>query len=424
MRFASRLRLRFRTLVAHFAWNGLLVVAGAALIAASAEAYMRATGRFTESRWSSRLVPGLGPLYDPNTEVRATNGLDYWTVSRTNSLGFADREPPSPRRAAASCHVVVIGDSFVDAREVPTADKLQVRLEELAGSTLPHMGVTVSAFGYMATGQVQQLAYYDEYARHLHPRLVVLVFVPNDFVNNYPVFRALRTADDPEQLRDRSVARMPNGEMKLRPPTADSGRRRLVRSDAPSRSWLGRVVAPVERASVFASWLGAKKSVLLPSGRGLSGHVAPGFAERVEAMSKDPRYAGLFDGWSPDIWEDIETVFAQDDLPPPFEDALEYTAFALEQFKARTDRDGTRLVVLASHGVRQRGGRLFERTSQVAAAVDVPVVDQADYILRQGAELADAHWAHDGHWNVKGHRWAAEALLEYIGEHQNICDGS
>ena len=34
---------------------------------------------------------------------------------------------------------------------------------------------------------------------------------------------------------------------------------------------------------------------------------------------------------------------------PSFEDALQYTAFALEQFEERADRDGTRLVILASH---------------------------------------------------------------------------
>ena len=61
-------------------------------------------------------------------EVRWTNGLDFWTVSRTNSPGFLDREPPDPERAAASRHVAVFGDSFVEAKEVAVADKFHVRL--------------------------------------------------------------------------------------------------------------------------------------------------------------------------------------------------------------------------------------------------------------------------------------------------------
>ena len=407
MRFLALSGVRFRRLARTLAWNGMLVFAGAALIAVSAEAYMRAKGRFAQESVPYRFVPGFGRLYDPNTWARDTNGLDFWTRSRTNSLGFFDLEPPSPKRASETCHIAVIGDSFVAARQVPLADKLQVRLEELASSALPHLRITVSAFAISATGQVQQLTYYDEYARHLRPKLVVLVFVPNDFTDNYPVFRPMRAGF--RDFLDPHAERMPNGELKLRLPAALPQPRRLPQS----RSLLDLAAS----RSVFASWLRAKKY--------LSG--SPASRNLEKRVRTDPRYVRLFSEWSPPpaIWDDVETVkfFAEDDLHPIFEDALDYTAFGLEQFKVRADRDGTQLVVLASHGFRQIGGKLFERLSEMAAAVEVPVVDQAEYILRQGAELADAQWAHDRHWNVAGHRWAAEALLEYIGDHQGVCAG-
>ena len=41
---------------------------------------------------------------------------------------------------------------------------------------------------------------------------------------------------------------------------------------------------------------------------------------------------------------------------------------------------------------------------------------------RQGAELRDAQWAHDGHWNPTGYRWATEALLEYLKRNQDVCE--
>ena len=420
MRFLALSGVRFRRLARTLAWNGLLVFAVAALIAVSAEAYMRAKGRFTQSL-PHRDVPGVGRLYDPNTEVRATNGLDYWTRVRTNSLGFIDREPPSPKRASATCHIAVIGDSFVDARQVPIADKLQVRLEELASRTLPHLRITVSAFGRGGTGQVQQLAYYDEYARHLRPKLVVLVFVPNDFMNNYLVFRAIRMRMTPEHLQDRRAERMPNGKLTLRLPAVHPRGPKPNRTRPTFRSLLDSAGARAATVSVFANWICAKtSSVVRNLGRG---NTCFGYSWRysVERAGRSPLYVQLFDEWPslppPMFWNDLETFkfFAED------KDALDYTAFALRQFKMRADRDGTQLVVLASHPFRQRDRKLFERVSDMSAAVDVPVVDQADYILRRGAELADAQWAHDGHWNVAGHRWAAEALLEYIRDHQGVC---
>ena len=76
-------------------------------------------------------------MIQPNAEVRRTNQLDFWTVSRTNSDGFLDREPIASERAAASCHIALIGDSFAAAEEVPIADKSHIRLEALAAQCCP-----------------------------------------------------------------------------------------------------------------------------------------------------------------------------------------------------------------------------------------------------------------------------------------------
>ena len=100
-------------------------------------------------------------------------------------------------------------------------------------------------------------------------------------------------------------------------------------------------------------------------------------------------------------------------MPPVYEDALDFTAFGLDQFRERADRDGAALVILST--------RTFDRLTALAEPRGIPVIDQYDYILRQGAEPRDAAWANNWHWNVAGHRWAAEALLEYLKENQEIC---
>ena len=122
-------------------------------------------------------VPGVGFMGEPGAVVRWTNRRDFWQVSRFNRHGFLDREPPVKEPAAGARHVTVIGDSFVEAKQVPIADKLHVRLEVLAAQRLSRLNVTASAFGRIATGQLAQLAWYDEFARKRSPKLIVLVFV-------------------------------------------------------------------------------------------------------------------------------------------------------------------------------------------------------------------------------------------------------
>ena len=405
-------------------WNALLLLGGLALIALGGEAYFRLTTPFMTSRGPSHFIPGVGRLWKPYSEVRSTNRLDYWTISRTNRLGFLDRDPPSPARAAASCHLTMIGDSLVAATQVPIADKFHVRLEALAARDLPHLQITTSAFGRNNSGQVWQLALYDAYVRVLRPKLVVLVFVPNDFLNNSPILWALDMGEDPDRLPSPSAIRHPDGTLALRPPSPNPGWLPPFPPPSP-QPWGFHATQKAIQLSWFAKWLAAKPNTKrwIPFRRALDW--SQRISGRVELLGQRPRYATVLEGWQP-ITGSMVGMFAQAALPPVFADAVDYTAFALEQFKARAARDGARLVILASHRTKMRfwGTGIFDRLQALAAALGIPVIDQADYILRQGATLRDAQWRHDAHWNVTGHRWAAEALLEWLKQHPEVCAGA
>ena len=411
--------MRIRWVLRLLGWNALLLGVGVVLAAIAVEAYVRLTMPFTGSSRLSEFVPNVGLLWPPNTEIRYTNQHDFWNVSRTNSLGFLDREPPTSERAAATCHISMIGDSFVEAKQVPVHDKFHVRLEALAADELPHLKITTSAFGIENTGQVQQLPFYDEYARLLHPKLLVLVFVYNDFLDNTPLLRGWRfRRRGRKNFLEPMVRRRSDGKLELawsRP--RDRDQLSFPSSPRPQASWAARAMNELAARSWLAFWLRAEKRALFPS-------VDPVFIRAVEALRRQPGYAALLEGWRPTGIHAMILVFARRDLPPFFEDALQYTRFALEQFQQRADRDGAKLVILASYRLKtSRKIPMFERLSEMAATLDISVIDQADYILRQGARLGDARWPHDFHWNPAGHRWAAEALLEYLEEHPAICDG-
>ena len=414
-------------------WNVVLLVAGLVLIGLAGEAWLRSTVPFRTSHWPTVFVPGVGILLRPDTEIRWTNGLDFWTVSRTNSLGFLDREPPSPERAVESCRIAVIGDSFVEAQQVHIPEKFYIRLEEMTARELSHLDVTTSAFGRGGTGQINQQAFYDEYARHLRPKLVVLVFVPNDYIGNFPLWRAIRSGLDPEHLPYVSAARAENGSFRLRPPDPDYRRFRLPRLSGPPSTPQWRALfcgRRTFRTSWFVDRVCIKWSRIFP-GRDVD------FAQRVgraKLLNRRPAYGSLLDGWRPVSKGNLSMRLANEPelltfnsggerrAVPFYEEALAFTAFGLDEFKARTERDGAALVILASHGMHYFGGGAFARLNEMAGQRHIPVIDQAEVIYRQGAELRDARWAHNGHWSPAGHQWAAEALLEYLKRNQSVCE--
>ena len=294
-----------------------------------------------------------------------------------------------------SCRVAVVGDSFVEARQVPVSDKLHVRFEDRARERLPALGITASAFGHRGTGQINQLGFYDEFVSRTSPHVVVLVFVDNDFNDNFWVLR-------PRFDRGRpwvDARRRTDGTLRLRPPTLTRFR--------PPRS-VGN--APLS-GSYFAGWLDAKLRVTIAK--------RDSQLERARRM-QNPEYSRWFADWKDYPAQPYR--FGDPKPPKAAREALEYTAFALDQWRARARRDGFLLAILASHTIGARGSPLFDRLERMASARDIPVVDQTGYIItRRNGRVQDAHFAHDRHWNAKGHRWAAEALLEWVEQNQDAC---
>ena len=92
---------------------------------------------------------------------------------------------------------------------------------------------------------------------------------------------------------------------------------------------------------------------------------------------------------------DHRVALAKEALSPAFEEAVAYTGFALDRFKARTEREGAALAILATYRAGQPGDPVFDRLHDLAAARGIPVISQRAWIERRGGDVRDARWALD-----------------------------
>lgn len=408
-------------------WNSFLAIAGLVAIAVAAEVYLRRTVPFMQSSATRRVHPEAGLLFRPHTEVRYTNRLDFWTVSRTNSWGFVDREPPSPERAAETCHVAVFGDSFVEALQVPITEKFHVVLDRAANERRPDLAITTSAFGRGGTAQVNQLAFYDQFARHLRPKLLVLVTVANDFWENSTLLHTLNAGGDrwdPDHWPFASAARTAAGGIALRPPDPEYRAFLLPRLQPAAPSAPGKL-----RWTLFGQWLAAKTGNLAGTNFARSFRSGdPQLIADAQSLSERPRFASATAGWTPTTRAQVRWHFLEDNPPPAFREALAYMEFGLDEFQRRARRDGSSVVILATETLsllprHLQGQRRtwLDLLNGMAEERGIPVIDQFAYIARRGGRLRDARWVHDGHWSQTGHRWAAEALLEHLERNPELC---
>ena len=391
-------------------WNVLFLSLGAALIFIDWEAWFHLRAPFTETRLPTRFVPGVGLLNEPGAEARWTNHAEFWVAQRANRWGFLDREPLAPDQAAQTCRIAFIGDSFVEALQVPVADKFHVRLEELAARGLPRLNIATSAYGRRATGQINQLPFYDEYARRLRPKLVVLVFSRNDFKDNHRLWAGIIKGWDPDQAPYVVAEKTADGAFALHPPDP-AWRMSPIASGSP------------EEGSPALRWL-RRKTGRVP-GAGLT--LDHPLRRRAELLAQRPRYQSVIEATlsrmpESSLADNLKTrKLSQDPASPLFGEAVEFTAFALDEFQRRVAADGASLWLLLASTIGDAADPIRVIVDDLTEARGIPVVSLHDYLVRQGREGFEGIFPFDGHWTPTGHQWAAEALLERLQRRPGVC---
>ena len=345
------------------------------------------------------LVPGRFWEYDELLGTRLQAGAKGWWTQEEhefivpveiNSQGLRDIERPLAKPAGVR-RVLLIGDSHVEALQVPLEDsigrQLERHLRKLGG---PIEVVSAGVSGY---GTASELLFFRQRGWKYEPDLVLLAFYPgNDIKNNGP---GLESALVPEYDASGALVRV---------------RGRKVRRKAPHWSHAYTYV---------------RKLVLTRQ---------PALAARLESMGVIKRGAvrkpPAPEGVPLDYW-----VYAQQESAM-WKAAWRHTLRNLEELRAASRARGARfalLIVTARDHVyaeswrqlgviypRLRSGEWdlsapARRVKKWCEAKQVACLDLFPEFERARDEGAERlHFVHDGHWTAAGHALAAKSAADFI----------
>lgn len=333
----------------------------------------------------SRLIPGKEGWW--TQEER-----EFVVRVRINADGFRDVSHRL-ERTPGTTRILLLGDSFVEAMQVPLEATVGRRLE--AELRARGHAAEVISMGVSAFGTAGELLLYRQRGRRYHPDLVVLAFYPgNDVRNNSPDLEDVLV---PQYGTDGDILRL-------------VPRRRQSRRGG----WLGH-----SKLYRYARWL------LLTRHPGLVGwlHEAgwtdarPPFGERRQ------------DGIPTDYG-----VYAVN-LEGAWEEAWEHTRRMLDRLAAEVREDGARLAVIVVAGreqvepgvwdeilasypaMRHRAWDLDGPTRRLLRWCEnrsVPCLDLTPAFREKRRQGIPLHFRHDGHWNAEGHALAARVTAPFL----------
>lgn len=346
------------------------------------------------------LVPDRFWEWDPLLGTRLiANKEGWWTQEegefkvrvRINSRGLRDVEhaaekPPGVRR------VLVLGDSFMEAMQVPLEATFARRLEQRLNAD--GRRVEVINAGVSGYGTAGEYLWFREYGRDYRPDLVLLAFYPgNDVKNNSP---ELESALKPEYDR--------GGE-------------------------LVRVVAPVRqgRRGLFG-WSAAVRylrKLIVTRHAGLADQLA-----RVGLVEAGAAQAPQRDGVP------LDYGVYRVDAGPEWERAWQKTSLLLKGLHDDATRQGASFAILIVTAreriypdtwkeICETNPRMKSidwnldaperRIAEWCAANQVPCVPlTATFKAESSRDGEPLHYRYDGHWTARGHELAAATVAAIL----------
>jgi hypothetical protein len=375
-----------------------------------------------DDRVTWTFIPGIGDGYRPNDTVRLSSRFDYCVEQQSNSLGFLDHEPPQWEEIKDKLRIAIIGDSMIEATQVPIADKVQTVLRQSLATDLG-LDASVVAWGISGFGQVQELALFERFGLPLHPDIVLLIVVPNDLKNNSWLVQSIDDGVSPDtpynvEIRPASLTdpRNVNDWVTIQPVPIPE----IVHLPAPPETAPPDPIRPwLARNSVLYAYLLHLASYNFS---GVSDFLAPS-ASNVDVLGhyidqvrqKNPELAPLLEGWPQRRGEYVSAVniFESESSTPAFDLTIRATEHVMDQWVDLAKREKFKLVAMMKADFERLHGQvaIWQR---ILRERDIPIISQIDYYKTKGYSRDAEHFLRDGHWTPQGHRWAAESFVEFL----------
>lgn len=342
----------------------------------------------------TRLIPGQRGWWTQEE-------LEFRTPVQINREGFRDVDHAKDKPASVT-RILIVGDSFIEAMQVPLESTVARRLE--AALNADGQQFEVISMGISGFGTAGELLLYERFGRAYKPDIVILNFYAgNDVRNNSPT---LEPGLPPVYASDGSVAR-------------------IVAPKKPrEKGFFGRVLAWSH------SYRFIRKRIINQNPQ-LAGILVGMGLLSAKALDRIP----FVDGVPVDYW-----VFAKNGGPQAaqWEEAWRTTEGLLDRFRSTVERDGARFMmsiatlrervypdswnaILKAYPAMQKVewdlAAPEARVQRWCQERNVACVALMPKFLEQ-RDSTRLHWVHDGHWTEAGHALAAQTLAAAIQDRQ------